>query len=75
MDVCPGCLSGQAQIRFIGKAELDRLEAQKDKADQLWAILVMLKRDFDPHVSNPNKLEIDRSSWDEAVKRAQKLKP
>ena len=62
------------EYRYLKKRELDALEDQKNKADKLWGILVMLKRGFDTHSTNSNKLEIDRTDWEEAVKRATNLK-
>lgn len=49
-------------------------ESQKLKSEKLWNILVMLKRDLDSHVTNPNKLELTKQSWYEAVKRAEAVR-
>lgn len=46
-----------------------------DRAHALWNILVALKRGFDSHVSDPNKLEIAKSEWKWAVEEANKVNP
>jgi hypothetical protein len=56
------------EIRFLTRHELNKLEQFKEGFDILWAILVMLKRDFDQHRSDSNKLEIDTASWREAMR-------
>ncbi len=67
-------LGQSEEYRYLKKRELDMLEDQKEKADELWGILVMLKRGFDTHSTNSNKLEIDRTDWEEAVRRATELR-
>lgn len=47
----------------------------ESKSKELWQILVMLKRELDPHDTNPDKFELPKSAWDEAVKRAKLVNP
>lgn len=42
----------------------------ESRAKELWQILVMLKRELDPHDTKPDKYELPKAAWDEAVKRA-----
>ena len=55
--------------------ELERqLAIAKEACSKYHQILVMLNRDFDSHENTPNKmLQIERSSWSEAVSRGKSL--
>ena len=44
-------------------------ETWRKEAESLKKTLVMLNRELDPHVSDPGKLELPRSAWDEVVRR------
>jgi hypothetical protein len=47
----------------------------QEKIEGLWQILVMLKRELDPHPNNPTKFELPRDAWREACRRAQEIIP
>lgn len=47
----------------------------EEKARVLWETLVMLKRDLDQHESKPEKLELSKVAWDEAIKRCVPFHP
>lgn len=50
-------------------------ESEKLKVKELWQVLVMLKRELDPHETKPDKLELPKDAWSEAVRRAKAVEP
>lgn len=66
-----GNLAGMAHSDLVLTCKM--LEGGRAKwrkeAEALQATLVMLKRELDPHISDPTKYELPRSAWDEAVRR------
>jgi len=50
-------------------------DENKEKADTLWQVLVMLKRELDPHETKADFYQLPKSAWEEAVKRCEKYQP
>ena len=57
-------------LEIIGERDYN-----KEKADALWQILVMLKRELDPRDTRKGFLQIPSSAWEEVVKRCEKYQP
>ena len=57
-------------LEIIGERDWSR-----DKADCLWQVLVMLKRELDKHETKEGFLELPESAWNEAVERVKKYQP
>lgn len=51
------------------------LEYHRQKAEDLWRVLVMLKRELDAHDTKPGFLELPSSAWEEAVARCAPYQP
>jgi hypothetical protein len=45
----------------------------QEKVKELWQILVMLKRELDPHETKPDKLELPKDAWQTAIERARNV--
>lgn len=50
-------------------------EDEKVKTKELWQVLVMLKRELDPHETKPDKFELPKDAWWAAVTRAKAINP
>lgn len=66
-----GNLSGMAHGDLVLTCQmLERGRATwRKEAEALKATLVMLKRELDPHTSDPTKYELPRSAWAEVLQR------
>lgn len=66
-----GNLNGMAHSDLVLTCQmLERGRATwRKEAEDLKATLVMLKRELDPHISDPSKYELPRSAWEEVVRR------
>lgn len=47
----------------------------QEKIKELWQILVMLKRELDPHATKRDKLELPKDAWEAAIERARNVSP
>lgn len=71
MAAIEGNLNGMAHGDLVLTCQmLSRGRATwRKEAEALHATLVMLKRELDPHISDPAKYELPRSAWEEVVRR------